>query len=104
MNAKLHSTSSVSQSMRIASYVYICTVIREMYILCENYISCSEKQKKNPKEKQLRETCRKLALQLKKIYICVGGGGAHHTIFTTGPLVPTYATDSIPTYVVVACV
>jgi hypothetical protein len=80
LNTNLHSTSSESQSMRIASYVYICTVIREMYIFCENYISCSEKTK--TKVKQVRETCRKLALQLKKyIFVCVWGGGGHITQF-----------------------
>jgi len=30
MNTKLHSTSSESQCARVASYVYMSTVIREM--------------------------------------------------------------------------
>jgi hypothetical protein len=47
MNTKLHSTSSEFQRVRVASYIYISTVIREMSkIPCKKYLSDSEKRKK----------------------------------------------------------
>jgi hypothetical protein len=56
---------------------------------CKRYVSCSKKKtKKKRKLKQVRESCRKLALQIIDIYV----GGAHHTIFATGRLLPSYAT------------
>jgi hypothetical protein len=44
--------------------------------------------------KQVHGNCRKLALERENIYV----QGAHHTIFATGPLVPSYATGSNITY------
>jgi len=77
----MYSTSSESQWLRVASYVYVFTVIREMSkVPCKKHFS-------GKKIKQMRGSCRKIALQIKNI--C---RGAHHKIFATGPLVHCYAT------------
>jgi hypothetical protein len=39
----------------------------------------------------VRGRCRKFALQIKNMYVCVWGGGVL-TIFSTSPLIPSYAT------------
>jgi hypothetical protein len=88
MNTKLHSSSSESQCVRVRSYVYISTVIREKSKMpCKKYFSSSENRKNILK--QVPGGCRKLALQTQSIY----AEGAHHTIFCHGPLVSSYATD-----------
>jgi hypothetical protein len=46
-------------------------------------------EKRGDKWKKVCGSCWKLSLKI-KIYV---GGGAHHTIFAKGPLVPSYTTD-----------
>jgi hypothetical protein len=44
MNSKLHSASRESQYVGVTSYIYISTVIREMFKMpCKKYLSGSEK-------------------------------------------------------------
>jgi hypothetical protein len=48
MNTKLHSTSSASQCVRVARYVYTSVVITEMSKMpCKKYLSCSADEKRN---------------------------------------------------------
>jgi hypothetical protein len=47
MNAKLHSTGSEPECVRVASYVYVFTAVRKMSkMLRKKYLRGSEKRKK----------------------------------------------------------
>jgi hypothetical protein len=89
MNTKLHSTSIEFQCVRVANYV---TIIKEMYKMpCETYLNDSEKEKIN--WSRCVEAAENFPFK-ENIYL---GWGTHHTIFATGPLVPSYATATLHT-------
>jgi hypothetical protein len=96
MNTKPHSTSresSVCASRVRTSETSVDNHFTRQYNPEDNseYLSSTEKQQQKRKFKQVHESCRKLALQIENMKL--GGGGGHHKIFTTGPIVPTYAID-----------
>lgn len=84
------SRTVVSLSVCVPSYIYMFTVIREMFkMLCRKYLKGTEKCRKKNKFEGSLWNLLKIALSNKKnIYV----RGGYHTIFAMGFLIPTSAT------------